>query len=452
MPEDLKIVYPVGNPLDDDVEPINPDVPASTEEVVVDTQKDVVSVEGVDYVLDDKGNALNETGGIVFTKDQIDAKNATPIKPVVAPVVESEQVEIENVVYTLDKDGNAVLDGKIVYTKEQLASAQAVSDNVIVSLKSELNIVPADDTGKEIEYSDDTAGLTRYVNDVVDIMRAEGADEAINSLFTNIPSMREAYLYAQSHNGSLDGFTPSIDYKSMEITAETKELNTNLIVEAEIARGKSRDEALRIAKYYENDGITFEEAKKAKDYLDGVREKRVADYQTSIIEQEREAAIEAQEFWGVGRNDKNQLVALDVPDSVYTKVKSGVLKVGDQQISLPETIRVKENGSYKNYTREQFFAYMFTPQEVVIKGEKQVLTGYQLDQMMDNQRKTKDDFIFEAFTYFVKNDESQIINKIIEGHEVKKAKQIRKLTFGSSATPVTSQDTQQGKGIAYPVK
>lgn len=447
MSEEPKIVYPVASP-DDQLKDLinqNPAEPVVVAEPV--EKKDIVSIDNKDYILDESGNALDEAGKVFKTKVELeDLKKSPTPKP--EPV---EQVEINGVLHEVDSNGNAVLNGEIKFTKEQIDKMSVPTDHIVNNLKGELNIIPVDDGGKEIEYTDDKVGLSKYVSDVLEIGRGEGATEAIDALFSDYPSLREAYLYAQAHNGILDGFSPSVDYSKFEITAETTELNTNLVVEAEMARGKSREEALRIAKYYSTDGILFDEAKKSKDYLDSLNKARVKEYETAVEEQRRENVIKGQEFWGVGIDDKGQMVVLNNEDGVYNKVKKGTLRIGENEVTIPDRIRILENGTYKNYTKEDFFNYMFIPQEYIFdNGSKAFITGYQYDQYVENNRKTKDDFIFEAFKTFVKNDQSQILQSLINAHEVKKLKEIRKLTFKSDTT-ISSKDKTTGS-IVYPVK
>ena len=420
---------------------ILPDVGATPNEPTI-IAKDIADVkttiDNIEYTIDKDGNAVDTDNKIVFTKQEIEDKNKTS-NTVVSTI--EEEIEIDDVKYKLDAKGNALdKEGNIFKSKEELDKLSEVSDiPLIEDIQKKVGIVVTDDSGKAISYSNDDEGLVKYINDAVAVRSEELYNNAASKFFQENPDILEIFKYKQL-NGSIENYKPEEDYSKIEIKkdAANEEVQINLIVKERIAKGDTVEQANRFAQYSKSDGKLLEDAKSAQQYL--ITSKSLRDAE---INKQLESKRLAEE------QSKQQEL-----DNVYNKIiKEGKLTVKDKIYTLPKNIRVKvSDGKYETKSQEDFFNYLYQPAPIKLpNGQTVNITRHQYDIAMEQNSKTIDDDLLTAYLRFVGGDMTQIIEEQIKKAEVRKLKTIRSNSFGTTSKQLFDK-TEVKDNIKLPVK
>jgi len=420
---------------------ILPDVSNTSNEPTI-TAKDIADVkttiDNIEYTIDKDGNAVDTDNKIVFTKQEIEDKNKTS-NTVVSTI--EEEIEIDDVKYKLDAKGNALdKEGNIFKSKEELDKLSEVSDiPLIEDIQKKVGIVVTDDSGKAISYSNDDEGLVKYINDAIAIRSEELYNNAASKFFQENPDILEIFKYKQL-NGSIENYKPEEDYSKIEIKkdAANEEVQINLIVKERIAKGDTVEQANRFAQYSKSDGKLLEDAKSAQQYL--ITSKSLRDAE---INKQLESKRLAEE------QSKQQEL-----DNVYNKIiKEGKLTVKDKIYTLPKNIRVKvSDGKYETKSQEDFFNYLYQPAPIKLpNGQTVNITRHQYDIAMEQNSKTIDDDLLTAYLRFVGGDMTQIIEEQIKKAEVRKLKTIRSSSFGTTSKQLFDK-TEVKDNIKLPVK
>jgi len=378
-PEDVKLKLPI-----DDGVPIDSPTPDGGE-----------GNNDIDIVVDDPSKKEEPT---VDTKVTVD---------------EPESLDIDGVIYKLDADGNAVDDtGKITYTKDQISNFSNTDDtdedvDYVGEIMKRVNIPIADESGKPITYDNSVEGITKYIADLKEKVETEVTNSVVDKLFSTYPSLEDAYYYARSNGGSLEGFKPLPDYSNV-VLSDDVEQHKALIFAERIAKGDSKEIAQRFVKYSSDEELTKEDAANALKYLSGISEQQ----KTARREQDKQ-----REQFELEQTNK-YLAAIN------NTLSSKRLKIGDEEIILPEVFRINEGGKTKQATIKDFKDYIFTPKQFKVGNEVVKLTQNQYDLMLESQKRDHNHDVLEALRRFLRNDESQLIKGAVAAQ---KAKEIRKL-------------------------
>lgn len=273
-------------------------------------------------------------------------------------------VEIDGESYSIDDNGNAVKDGKVVYTKEQLDSFEEATKEVdentatIEDLEKITGIEIKDENGNPVRHEMTVEGLAEREIAIKRLGEAEGFQKGFTKFLQDNPDVAEIINYKQRF-GTIEGFNNTIDYSTVSLSDKEDELY-NLIVTAEIHKGTNPERAKRIAEHSKADGTLKDDAKDSLDYL-----KRAQEVEISNRRKLEEAALQEEiekesNFYGVTYDVENGSVkVLDVENSIYDSVvKKGV--VNGYQIPL-EGLKVKTDKGVKQFSRQDIFDYLAKP-------------------------------------------------------------------------------------------
>ncbi len=351
------------------------------------TPEPYILVDDKEFKLDDKGNALNEDGSIHLSKEELDKLEEG---------TQEEEVEVS------------------------MADIEAASG---IELK--------DAQGKKIEYDFTVEGLAKREKDIKDLGVQEGANKAVTDFFNSNPDLYKAYLY-KSKKGSLEGFTNEPFYTSVELDKTNEAQLTQFIIDAQVKKGDTPEEARRYAKYCKAENILEEKAESSLGFLKNIEKQEIDDItnheQTTRKKQiEKEAA-----FYGTYYDESGKEVIVNNEGSIYNKV---VAKGQFGNFVIPqEGLKLKQkDGTVKTLSRRDLFDYVAKP----VKG-----TGYSQAHMdLANYLNNPDNLLYHYITNLTGGNIDQLIErKILE----EKSKQIKRRLTTSKATP--GQDISKSQG------
>lgn len=400
----------------DGKEPIKP------KEEDIDTNNDVN--KDVNKDVEDKGDDTHEDTdpqNIIITKDGVDTT------------------------FTLDDKGNAVNDkGEIVYTVDALKELEEDPDNSDDGGKDSSSIEDISKiTGINIlennepkVYENTVEGFAARENDVRQFGFEEGSEKAINTFFSQNPEFKDMYQYKQNH-GSIEGFGEHVDYSKIEVN---KENAYNYILQAELKKGNSPERAKRIADISNVDETLVEDGKEALSFLKNLQDNSDA---ASLHEQEvmRENAIrEEMNYYGIAVEENGNEKDLNIDNSVYDLiVKKG--SVGN--ITIPENgIAIKKDGAIKTISRKEIFDYISKP-TVEIEGE--YYTQAEVDEYTRMSDKTN------LMQRYIHNLVGEDINSLVTAAKLKdKANAVRRIVIKSNTN--RNAASNKNRKVKIPIK
>ena len=390
-------------------------------------------LDDITYKLNENGDAVNDKGEIVKSSTDIATLEAEVIakqkaaEPITTTLKEGDSADIDGVVYKINKDGAAIDDTGIVkYTKEQIASFNITTTDTtkkdegildIAEVQKVVNIIPVDDTNKPFSYENSIDGLTKYVTDVRDIGYKQGTSEGVTNLINTYPIISDVIAHLRVH-GSMDNFTQIPDYTKVQIDEKNVDQIKEIIFTGRRLRGEDPAAIETYYNYLKDSDKTVDNAKLelnyVRTYYNGVRQQRDAEI-ADIEVQERE---DLKTYWGVDITQDGRISTLNVKDSVYSKIfDQGVVDVNNSKFRIPDNIRINESGKVSYKTKQDFFNYMFVPVPIRLQDGKLInITKHEYDSFLEEQSRSVDKDIFEAFRRFVKYDDSQIIMDKVNSH------------------------------------
>lgn len=432
MAEEIKQVVVDNSP----VNLVIADTPIPSNEptiVAVGDGDNKTTIDNVEYSINKDGDAVNSDNKVIFTKAQIEEQRTSTN-------VEKE-VEIDEVKYKLDDAGNALdKEGKVFKTKEELEKLAEINDvPLIEDIQKRLGIVVTDDKGQAIIYENNDEGLVKYVTDAVALRAEELYNKAASEFFEANPDILDIFKFKQL-NGSVDNYKPAEDYNKITFKKDNPDdvqTQIDLIVKERLAKGDTLEQANRFAQYSKTDGKLFDDAVAAKKYL--VDSKATRDLK---VNEELKAKRDAAE-----QNKQQEL------DNVYNKVvKEGKLTVKGKTYTLPKNIRTKVgDGKYETKSQEDFFNYLYLPVAIKLpNGQVTNMSKHQYDIFIEDEQKNIDDDLFAAYTRFVGGDMTQLIEEEIKKAEVKKFRTLRSNSFGTTSKQLSNTSGQDK--FVFPVK
>jgi hypothetical protein len=357
--------------------------------------------------LNKNGDLVNLEGTVLITKADLDTKVGTVktshVEKASTYIKTLNTVEIDGKEHTISEDGSVVgSDGVVLLSAQDLIdkvlesgdylNSDEDNDDVFAQVQALTGLELVDDKGEAVEFEFTPEGLAKRD---LHIARQEGsriANELIGNFFNDNPQIEDAFYYLKT-KGTLDGFGNQTDHEGITLDANNEQQLFDTVVEAEMVRGYTKEQAIKRANIFKNSDVLFEEA---KDGLAFIVNKERADKEAQRIEYERQQTKlreEQTQYW----ND------------VLTKVSTG--KVLDY--TIPENIRVvKNDGTVKYYNRSDFYNYMSRP-------VKNGLTQAQ----MDAQSEPLDVKIFNDYLRFVGHNMSYIVDQKVKQTKVTDLKQ-----------------------------
>lgn len=399
-----------------------------------DNKKDIVDVDGVEYVLDDEGNALHEDGSVFKTKDELEVVDEGE-----GNEGDVTGVEIEGVEYDLNENGDAIdKDGVVKFTKDEITAMEddtpeeATYDMETIS--NETAIVNYDEHGNPIKYENTVDGIKKWGTDSYN----KGGEDAINDLLSEYPEVNGLINHLRVGN-SLDTFNNTRpDYGKVKLAKDNEAQLKDIIYKAQSARG-NRIES--IDRYYEslkagdteNDAI-FEEAQVELKYMQDADKAAVVAQQAAIAQQAADTKANNDAYWGMDVSTDGNLIDLNVEDSVYGIIKAGVIKVNGKSFSIPKQIKVVENGKPMLKTAGDFLSYLRDPITVNIDGRPINITRDKLDLHNEQVKRTVGNDVFDAYRRFVNYDDTQLVTEQVNKSKVKTIRRLKSKNINKSGS------------------
>lgn len=322
--------------------------------------------------------------------------------------------------------------GEVVYTKDQLDTD---TPNEYDKFFESVEIPILDDAGNPKEYDKSVDGIAQYTKDlyqtaVAKTLESNNEDVFYTNLFTKHPVIKDAIDYLES-NGSLKGFNADVDVNA-ELTEDNKETQRAFIRKDRLDKGETAEEAEEYIKYLEEVDKLYSTATTVKDRI--IKSKQQAEQQNRIKQEQDYVRT-----WGLSPKDHSPVKGAD--NSVYDLIfnKKTLVLSKDQEITIPDTIRVKEGNSFTPKSREDFFRFMYDKVPKEVDGQVTYLTEYEYKKHQDSIGKNINHELYDAYKLFVNYDPLSVANKDTD-KEYKEAKKKLKLKTGLTSSGTSNNN------------
>lgn len=365
---------------------------------------------------------------------------------------EQEVVEIDGEQYTIDTDGNAVKDGKVVYTKVQIdamsddneedGEESAVASIEDIAAKSGISIV--DEQGNPVQYDMSVDGLARREMDIYKKGAQEASAKAIDEFLKANPDILDVVNYKLTY-GTIEGYTSNFDYNKVTLDKDNKAQLKDIIVKAEIAKGNTPERANRIANLIEADNTLDVEAEEALNYLKAQQQAAVEQNLKAAREQQAAMIEQQNKFYGLGVDEKGNTVDLNIDGSIYDiVVKKGSIK----GLEIPEAgITVKTSKGNKLISRRELYNYISVPVKQI---DGYWYTQAQLDDMA--RMNNPEDMVLNYIRNLTGDDISQLVKKAINHDKVLTVRKLTSKGSRANGTKRIGNRTDSNDKVILPIK
>lgn len=355
------------------------------------------------------GEIVNENGGEATTSLENNTSEVSnnekneQEETKVNALEEGTTIEVDNNVYTVDKDGNILdKDGNIFKeakdAQEWIKSFEEVSEtNSNLSVKELQDIVGIeilDDNDNVIEFENNPKGIKAYIDAVMETERQEHYETAINTLYQKYPILNDVLNYYIANGNSLEGFGELPDRSNVNIDDTNEAQQESIIRMAWEERGQKGDVSAYI-NYLKSTGILLATA---KEELEALKEKDTElkrSYEEEAQRRERERMETLENYWKGVENVINSR------------------KIG--QYEIPESIVINRNGQKLSVTPRDFFNYIY-------QVDKNGISAYEKDLANETPESRRDDEILRAYLKFVGGNYSNLVDMAINKEKVNKLK------------------------------
>jgi hypothetical protein len=330
------------------------------------------------------------------------------------------EVEIDNEVFKLDTDGNAITEtGEVKYTADQLKEFEEDSTTSNFDLIDLTQIQPVDTEGKPIQYENTPDGRRKYVEDVYKAGAIDRANKIIEERYNQNPLLKTVSDYIIA-NGSLEGFSEKQIMRKPISDDSTEEDLIATIRSARKMKGDSEVEIANTVSWAKSDGKLKELAKMSDDYL----------LQAEKSQREQLAAkakeVEEQRIASTRKYVSN----------LTNTIVNGKLTIADKELIIPAILTVKTEQGNKNVPREELIKYATQVNQYRMPNGKIVnATQYQIDKHTKQQTRNINDDIYEMISLFTGQDNNQILKSAVNNH---RANTIRKKLKSKANTDTTN--------------
>lgn len=342
---------------------------------------------------------------------------APPVEPETIMIGDTEltegmEIETSDGVLTY-KDGNLVNDKGEVFKnateiKDYISqfNSETVNDAFnVAALQNLFGVEVTDEDGKSMEFTDDEAGRSAYVNKVIELKQKEATDVALNTFFTKNPLVKQFNDFITA-GGDPSKFGQIPDRTNIEFDPEN--INQHkAIIRANWNENGNRGDVEKYIKYLEDSGSL---ADTAKAELDAIKERDNAN-KRAIEERAREARIQEQQEIQAYYNKLN------------SKIDSGLIA----GYKIPETITREVDGQKIALSRKDFFDF------ITRVNPQTNRTAYQqsLEDMDEDDYMNRE--LLDAYLHFSGGTYQDLIKMAVKEEEVKRLK----LTAKTAKTPGT---------------
>jgi len=210
--------------------------------------------------------------------------------------------------------------------EESLADGGDDDTDYINQISALTGYQPVDDKGVDVAYANDIDGISKYVSDSV---RQEGTrlfEESQANFFTAYPQMKDAFNYLKVNN-SLEGYGKVTDHSKVKLDKDNEEQLSEMIIQGEILRGRTMDQAKRQVKYAKDDNRLFEEGTENLTFVQTTENASVAAREASVAATNQKVADDAATYWGGIKTtiDSGKLEGYIIPENIQVRDKNGVV-------------------------------------------------------------------------------------------------------------------------------
>lgn len=405
------------------------------------------------YTINDKGEAIDPTGKVVKTKDEVDTlytefKKTSPANGGAGDPVDYSKIlvpgstiEIDGVEHTLGNDLTIIKDGKVFKTKDEIIALLKEANykpeggdddgkGTITQIQKATNLIVTTPEGHPIEYEDTIEGLTKYAQDIYATGVKLGQEQAQESIFSKYPVLSDIIEHLEL-KGSIDGFVQTVDYNKIVVTEDENQW-LDLYTQAQLKRNMSKAEIDGYAKYLKDDGKLKQAAITSLDFLKT----------TQTTEQSGRAAAIANKK--KAEEDAEREYMAEVNKALTAKQ----IVIGEKKFSIPDVIRIKDaDGRIVTKSGNDFKRYISEPKPFKIGDKIYTMTQHAYDELVEQNNRTAHNDLFDAYRRFTKYDDTQLIAAQVSNAHTK---QIIKITTKSGGGSGSAGST--GTKLKLPIK
>jgi hypothetical protein len=339
-PEDTPPADPA-KPTDPPADPADPAKPTNPADTKVDDEVDAVEIGDVTYILDENGNALDEQGQVKYTKEQLEAEDFNP------------DSEVSN-------DGD-----------------DSDDDNFSISKVEEITKIKVLKDGQELKFEDTVEGIAKRELAIAEQYQNLGKQAAIDEYFKSNPELDRARQFL-SVNGSLKDFGKVTTYKDVEIDPKNTEQMASIIIEGLKLSNMPESQISSYVEYLRTSN-GLEDA--AKTNLDALK------------------ANEAEITKNISKKYQEQLDADRIERENFTKNVKNIISSGKvNDFSIGETFIAERNGNKVTVTRNELIDYITKPRYKDSNGT--IYSEFDKDAMFRDKALKDEDIIIDALTLF----------------------------------------------------
>lgn len=347
------------------------------------------------------------------TEDGGDGEKKDGEKPANSSTGELEpnsQIEYDGQVYTVDDNGNIVDDKGNIF-KEAKDVAAWLKENEIVdetkdtdankidikSIQEAFGIEVTDEDGKQIEFTNDTAGLKSYVDSVIDIKSKDIQEATINSFLENNPLVAEFIDYVQVNNGSPIGFGSLPDRSKVQLDKDNEQQQEYIIRMAakEFGNNSLNDNYI---KYLKDSGGLYDEAKAQLE---------------ALVEKDRQVRENiAKQAEAQRKQEEEDLV------NYWKNVNSIIENRNIAGYKLPESFTKEVDGKKTIVTPNDFFNYL--TRRTVVDEQDNRITPYQRDLYAITEEEELNKDLLDAWLMFTGGTYKDLVDMAIKEDNVRK--------------------------------
>lgn len=331
-----------------------------------------VTIDGVKYIINDKGEAVDNTGKIVKSMAEVKA---------------------------LLTEGGVINDN---IEPTDIAGILAAANKA-------LGYEFLDEQGNPISFEPTIEGMAARDKYLIENISARIAQESVQQIFQADTDFESLYLYKKQFGTSV-GWTPAPDYSKTILLpatdAKAEAQHEELIIKAEMARGRSADEAKMFAKYLIDDGKGEAHATKALEFLKGYDVERLNQLR------DKQAADE--------KAQQDSIIAH------WNKVNEIINTGKANGITIPAYIPVKdENGVVRHVPRQALYEFMSKP----VENGRSALQVY-------NSKMTPEDQIVDALMKFTRYSYGDVVKATANASKVEFTRRVANGNAGSNRKTV----------------
>lgn len=162
-----------------------------------------------------------------------------------------------------------------------------IEDGSIVDLiQKKVGYDLVDGDGNKLQFDDSPDGLVRYIENVVEVAKAESQEETTNQVLDELMSTHPELPMILQHlrtYGSLEGYNSTVDYTSIQVNESNTQLQEQLVYSDLINSGVNESVAMEMITLFKNKGELLNQARNS---LLKLQNHQMQEYQQMQQEQE----------------------------------------------------------------------------------------------------------------------------------------------------------------------